>query len=113
MTANTSRWKMLSSVTAFATLLSVACGNTSPSIAPEQSLAVRGAVERALAETGARQIEVDLAGVGYVDSSALGMLLMLRDKARMVGRPVVIAGAQGSVRQVLEIANFAKLFSIL
>jgi hypothetical protein len=52
MTANTSRWKMLSSVTVFANLLCVACGNTSPSVAPETTLAVRGAVERALLADG-------------------------------------------------------------
>jgi len=52
MTTNTSRWKMLSAVTVFANLLCVACGNTPPSVPPEPTLAVRGAVERALLADG-------------------------------------------------------------
>ena len=69
----------------------------------------RDAVERALKET-ASEIRVDLSGVDYLDSSALGMLLMLRDKAKGAGKTVVLAGARGAVKQVIDIANFAKLF---
>ena len=72
----------------------------------------RDAVDSALAQVKGRQVRVDLSGVTYLDSSALGMLLMLRDKARPAERPVALVGAQGSVRQVLEIANFGKLFEI-
>jgi anti-anti-sigma factor len=69
----------------------------------------RDAVERALKEA-APQIKVDLAGVDYLDSSALGMLLMLRDKAKGAGKSVSLANARGAVKQVIEIANFGKLF---
>ena len=72
----------------------------------------REAVETALASSGNGVLKVDLENVAYLDSSALGMLLMLRDKARTASRTVVLSQAKGSVRQVLEIANFAKLFSI-
>lgn len=68
--------------------------------------------EQALASRG-NEIHVDLGAVDYLDSSALGMLLMLRDKAKNVGKTVVLANSQGTVRQVLDIANFAKLFTIL
>ena len=56
---------------------------------------------------------VDLGNVAYLDSSALGMLLMLRDKAKSSGKTVCLANARGSVRQVLDIANFGKLFPIV
>jgi len=69
----------------------------------------RDAVERALKEA-APEIKVDLADVDYLDSSALGMLLMLRDKAKGAGKSVVLAAARGAVKQVIEIANFGKLF---
>ena len=72
----------------------------------------RDAVDQALADKKGSQISVDLNAVTYLDSSALGMLLMLRDKAKAENREVELAGAQGSVKQVLEIANFGKLFSI-
>ncbi len=58
------------------------------------------------------QIQVDLAGVDYLDSSALGMLLMLRDKAQAGNKTVALVNCRGNVRQVLDIANFGKLFSI-
>jgi anti-anti-sigma regulatory factor len=40
------------------------------------------------------------------------MLLLLREKAEANGKRVRLAGLAGSVKQVLEIANFGKLFSI-
>ncbi len=58
------------------------------------------------------ELEVDLAGVDYLDSSALGMLLMLREKAQAANKTVVLANCRGAARQVLDIANFGKLFSI-
>jgi anti-anti-sigma factor len=72
----------------------------------------RDAVDQAIKET-AREIQVDLGGVDYLDSSALGMLLMLRDKAKGAGKEVVLANACGSVKQVIDIANFGKLFSLV
>ena len=71
----------------------------------------RATIDTALLETP-DQIRVDLAGVDYLDSSALGMLLMLRDKAQGVKKTVALANCRGSVRQVLDIANFSKLFAI-
>ena len=59
-----------------------------------------------------REVEIDLGSVDYLDSSALGMLLMLREKAQAANKTVALANCRGSVRQVLDIANFAKLFSI-
>lgn len=51
-------------------------------------------------------------GVDYLDSSALGMLLMLRDKLGGANKEVALVGVRGNVKQVLDIANFAKLFQI-
>lgn len=59
-----------------------------------------------------REIEIDFREVDYLDSSALGMLLMLRDKASGSGKDISLTGVKGSVKQVLEIANFSKLFKI-
>ncbi|MCX7179282.1 MAG: STAS domain-containing protein, partial [Proteobacteria bacterium] len=49
----------------------------------------RASVELALQESPA-QLQVDLGGVDYLDSSALGMLLMLRDKAIAVNKTVAL-----------------------
>jgi len=72
----------------------------------------REAVDQAVKDA-AHEIHVDLTGVDYLDSSALGMLLMLRDKAKGAGKEVALANARGSVKQVIDIANFGKLFSLL
>jgi len=72
----------------------------------------REVVERAVQEN-AGNIHVDLNAVDYLDSSALGMLLMLRDKAKSAGKDVALAGARGAVKQVIDIANFGKLFPLI
>lgn len=59
-----------------------------------------------------RELELDLAGVDYVDSTALGMLLLLRDRAKEANKTVSLANSRGAVKQVLDIANFGKLFQI-
>ena len=59
-----------------------------------------------------REITIHFGEVDYLDSSALGMLLLLREKAEGTGKSVILAGLHGTVKQVLDIANFGKLFSI-
>jgi anti-anti-sigma factor len=66
----------------------------------------------ALESAQVRELEVDLAEVDYLDSSGLGMLLMLREKAQAANKTVSLRNCRGAVRQVLDIANFAKLFTI-
>ena len=41
------------------------------------------------------------------------MLLMLRDKMGGAKKDVTLAGVHGNVKQVLDIANFGKLFQIV
>ncbi|MGR8929044.1 MAG: STAS domain-containing protein [Gammaproteobacteria bacterium] len=59
-----------------------------------------------------KSIEVNLAAVDYLDSSALGMLLLLRDKVQGAQSNVQIKGANKDVKKILEIANFDKLFTL-
>jgi anti-anti-sigma factor len=72
----------------------------------------RETVDQSVKEA-AGKIHVDLGGVDYLDSSALGMLLMLRDKAKGAGKEVLLANARGAVKQVIDIANFGKLFTLI
>lgn len=55
---------------------------------------------------------IDLSGADYVDSSALGMLLLLRKHAGGDQDAVRIINAQPEVRKILEIANFNCLFKV-
>lgn len=57
-------------------------------------------------------IEINLAGVEYLDSSALGMLLMLRERALSANKQISLSHPNNMVSQVLDIANFHKLFTI-
>jgi len=54
--------------------------------------------------------QVDLAGTDYLDSSALGMLLLLREHAGGVASDIEIIQASPEVRRILNVANFGKLF---
>jgi anti-anti-sigma factor len=66
----------------------------------------------ATASAEVRELDLDLGGVDYIDSSALGMLLLLKERADTAKKPVALQNCTGTVRQVLEIANFGKIFSI-
>ncbi|MBI5746077.1 MAG: STAS domain-containing protein [Nitrospirae bacterium] len=72
----------------------------------------RSGYEEVLKESGMQEIEVDLGGVDYMDSSALGMLLLLKEKAAMSNQKVILSNCKGTIRQILEVANFGKLFTI-
>ncbi|RIX41192.1 MAG: anti-sigma factor antagonist [Rhodocyclales bacterium GT-UBC] len=72
----------------------------------------RSAYEPLVADASIRAVIVDFSSVDYLDSSALGMLLMLRDKMGGGNKEVSLSGVRGNVKQVLDIANFGKLFQI-
>lgn len=55
---------------------------------------------------------VDLHDATYLDSSALGMLLLLRDHAGGDSGRVRIVNCNADVRKILTISNFEQLFCI-
>lgn len=59
-----------------------------------------------------RNYIVDLSDTTYLDSSALGMLLLLRDYAGGDSARIVIENCNNDVRRILSISNFEKLFNI-
>ena len=73
----------------------------------------RETYEAILNMEGIKDITVDLSAVEYIDSSALGMLLLLRERALAHNISVTLANGRGPVKQVLEVANFSRLFEIL
>lgn len=72
----------------------------------------RNAYEPLVSNAELECVKVDFSEVSYLDSSALGMLLMLREKLQSAGKLVALVGVTGNVKQVLDIANFSKLFEI-
>lgn len=55
---------------------------------------------------------IDLTGTEYIDSSALGMLLLLREEAGGNESDIEIVNARQEIRKILETANFQRLFKI-
>lgn len=64
------------------------------------------------ADEGASRFVVNLRDTEYMDSSALGMLLLLREHAQALGAQVQIRNSREEIRRILEIANFGQLFDI-
>ncbi len=63
------------------------------------------------AGSGVRYV-IDLAETEYLDSSALGMLLLLREHAGGEASDIEISQASPEVKKILDVANFGKLFKI-
>lgn len=57
-------------------------------------------------------VDVDLKDATYLDSSALGMLLLLRDHAGGDNSNIRVINTNTDVRKILAISNFEKLFDI-
>ncbi|MFZ2288732.1 MAG: STAS domain-containing protein [Halopseudomonas yangmingensis] len=70
----------------------------------------RDAYERAALKPS--RYVVDLHEAAYIDSSALGMLLLLRDYAGGDSADIRIVRCNPDVRKVLGISNFGQLFVI-
>ena len=55
---------------------------------------------------------IDFTTAEYIDSSALGMLLLLRDYAGGDSAHIDIIHCRNEIKNILEISNFQKLFKI-
>lgn len=73
----------------------------------------RQSYEPVLDDAQVSRIVLDFAAVEYMDSSALGMLQLLRENALQRNKTVVIANCHGTVRDVLVTVNFHRLFDLL
>lgn len=67
---------------------------------------------KAQIEGNCTALEIDFGMVEYLDSAALGMLLLAREGAANIGKTVSLVNCSGMAKQVLDVANFQKLFAI-
>jgi len=58
------------------------------------------------------EIVVDMVETTYLDSSALGMLLLLRDHAGGDNSSIKLQNCNEDIRKILTISNFEQLFTI-
>ena len=66
----------------------------------------------AIPETGDEAVILDLAGVGFMDSSGLRSLLEARQRCLDAGRPFRIARPSDAVQRVLELVDLAREFEV-
>jgi anti-anti-sigma factor len=74
-----------------------------------------GELERRVVEridAGDRRLVLDLAGVEYISSAGLRVLLMAAKRLKDPPAAVVLCGLGPAVRSVLELAGFLPLFTI-
>ncbi len=55
---------------------------------------------------------MDLSHAEYMDSSAMGMLLQLREHSSKKPGSVVLVNGNEAIQDILRIANFSALFTI-
>ncbi len=72
----------------------------------------RNACETVMGNDAVREVLIDFNQVTYLDSSALGMLLLLKEKIAGANKTLALINCQNTVKQVLEIASFGKIFTI-
>lgn len=58
------------------------------------------------------RISLDLAQVTYMDSSSLGILLLLKEKAEAKARKVVLRNPNATVLKTLQVVQFNQIFQI-
>jgi len=64
------------------------------------------------ADSSILEYHIDMSETTYLDSSALGMLLLLRDFAGGDNAQITIFNCNSDVHQILTISNFEQLFKI-
>lgn len=72
----------------------------------------RNSIKEAL-ESGARQITLEFKEVEYMDSTALGLLMVAKDTANEVDCEIKLQNVSGYARKILEMSQFDKKFEIL
>lgn len=55
---------------------------------------------------------INMDDTDYIDSSALGMLLLLREHAGNESASITISGCNDNIKKIFSISNFGKLFTI-
>lgn len=68
--------------------------------------------EQALDNPECTRLDMELSEVAYLDSSALGMLLLVKDKAAGLNKSIRLKGAHGHTLQILQTVKFDSMFEL-
>ena len=61
----------------------------------------------------ASEIILDFSQVDYLDSSALGMMVLMQKKGQAKNKKVKIKGARGATEEILKMANMQKIIEFI
>jgi anti-anti-sigma factor len=70
------------------------------------------AIDEVLASGLAREIQVDLADVTFMDSSIIQALLSLQEKANAAAKSVTLVNCNNTLREIFAIGGFDTVFTI-
>jgi anti-anti-sigma factor len=59
-----------------------------------------------------KKVVIDLEGVDFIDSAALGILLLARDRCEKASVSLTLRNPVGQVKQMFKISKFNELFKI-
>ncbi len=59
-----------------------------------------------------QSLTLNFAALEFIDSAALGMLLLLNDEAGKSSTKVCLAQANGQIKKMLQLSNFEQIFSM-
>jgi anti-sigma B factor antagonist len=65
-----------------------------------------------LTSSGSHRLVLDLSGVGFLDSTGLGVIVGVLKRTRTHGGELVLAGAEPQVRKVFEITRMNDILPI-
>ena len=74
------------------------------------SAPLRNAIDKTMKECGCRDLILDLTGVGFMDSSGIGIALGRYKKLAKIGGKLCIAGCSPYIDRILDMAG---VFSII
>lgn len=72
----------------------------------------KAATQPHLESPAIQALHIDMAAVEYLDSSALGMILHLKQKTDAAGKALVLTRPSAPVATVLKVVNFDKFLRI-
>lgn len=61
----------------------------------------------------AKEVVLDFSQVEYLDSSALGMMVLMQKKMKEKNKKSKIKGAKGATDEILKMANMHKIFEFV
>lgn len=69
--------------------------------------------EESIESEPCKSIVLDFSRVEYLDSAALGMMMMWQKRAMTSNKKMMIKGAKGATAQILEMANMKRMFEYI